>query len=183
MTTTMIMASISLEELFFSHNGDTLDGFGGGDGDTTRVALADYLIRRLLMSILPRVHGNIATEEMGIRHHCCCCGDRRGGEDDAGGGRLGRTMPFVLKSTSCRVLSLLLGGRRPMLEVILHAPYIIESSSKSATPATTPADQEELARAEQRIWEDNLDSLCPTLRMGIQPILASSSSRANRATP
>ena len=58
-TTMMIVVSISLEELF-ACDGDALDAFGGGDRDATRVALVDYLARRLRTPIiLSRVRGNV----------------------------------------------------------------------------------------------------------------------------
>ena len=58
-----------------------------------------------------------------------------------------------------------------MQEVLLRASFIVALSSESATPATAPvndgiqsavasANWEKLARAEQRIWGDNLDALC-----------------------
>ena len=75
MPNTMTMASISLKELF-AHNGNALDAFRGRDA--ARGALADYLARRLRTLILPREHGNVAIEVMGIRCYCHHCGGRRG---------------------------------------------------------------------------------------------------------
>jgi hypothetical protein len=149
-----------------------------------RVALADYLVRRLLTLILPRVHGSVAIEVMGIRrhHHCRGGGRGRGGKDNADGGGLGLTTPFVLDRTNCHVpLSLLVAGRTPMLEVLLCISSAVPSSSKSAAPATAPSNDgiqsavvsavgEELARAEQRVWGDGSDALHLLMQMAIPPI-------------
>ena len=161
-----------------------------------RVPLADYFARRLRMSIMTRVRGDVAIEVTSVGRPCCCRSGGRGGgdKDNAGGGRLGPTTPFVLKRTNCRVLSSLLGaGRMLTLEVILRASSVVASSSKSATRATAPVDdgvqsvaasaaREELARAEQRIWGDNPDALCTEIRMRIPPISESSPSRVSGAT-
>ena len=68
--------------------------------------------------------------------------------------------------------SLLSGaGRALTQEVLLRASFVIALSSESAAlatvpindgvqPATASANRERLARAEQRIWGDNLDTLC-----------------------
>ena len=134
MTNTMTVASISLDELFV-REGDALDALRDGDGDAARVALADYLAKRLHTLILPHERGNVAIETMDIG--CLCCrhdGWRgRGGKDDASGGGSGPTTPFVLKRTNCSVLSLSSGaGQTLTLEVILHASSVVASSSESA---------------------------------------------------
>ena len=90
------------------------------------------------MLILPRVHGDVAIEVMGVSR-----GSKRGrgGEDDASSGGSGPTTPFVLKNTDCRVSSLSLeAGQMLMLEVLLCASYVITLSSKSAAPVTAPVD-------------------------------------------
>ncbi len=99
-----IHVPVSLEELF-ARNGDALDAFGGRDGDAVRVALADYLARRLRTSIMTCVRGDIAIEAMSVgrprRRHDG--GRGRGGEDNAGRGGLGPMTPFVLERTDCHV--------------------------------------------------------------------------------
>ncbi len=65
----MIVASIPLEELL-ACSGNTLDAFGGGDGDAARVTLADYLARRLHTSIFPGVCSNVTIKTMGVGRHC-----------------------------------------------------------------------------------------------------------------
>ena len=78
------MACVSLEELF-ARDGDTPDAFGGRDGNAVRIALADYLARRLHTSIMTRVRGNVAIKATSVgRSH-----RRHGG----GRGRGARTMP------------------------------------------------------------------------------------------
>jgi hypothetical protein len=81
--------------------------------------------------------------------------------------------PFNLERTNCCVLSSSSSseaGRALTQEVLLRASFIIALSSESAAPATTSVndgvqstaastDREKLARAEQRIWGDNLDAL------------------------
>ena len=84
--------------------------------------------------------------------------------------------PFNLERTNCCVLLLSLSevGRALTQEVLLRASFVVVLSSESATPATAPvndgvqsattsADREKLARAEQRIWGDNLDALHPPM--------------------
>ena len=71
------VACISLEELFV-HDGKALNAFGGRDGDTVKVTLADYLARRLRTLIMTRVRGNVAIEVMSVGRSCCCCGGGRG---------------------------------------------------------------------------------------------------------
>ena len=78
----------------------------------------------------------------------------------------------------------------PTLEVLLRASSVVVLSSESAAPVTAPgnngvqsaaasANQEELVRAERRIWGDDLDAFCPTMRMGIPPVSLSSPSGAS----
>ncbi len=136
------------------------------------------------MSIMTRMRSNIAIEAMSVRrpHHRHGSGRGRGGKDDAGGGGLVPTTPFVFERTDCRASSSSSGaGRMPTLEVILRASSVVASSSKSAALATVPVNDgvrsvaasdapEELARAEQRIWGDNLDALRTKIPMRIPPI-------------
>ena len=190
----MTEAFIPLEELF-ARNGNALDAFGGGDRDVARIALVDYLARRLRTLILPRVRGNVAIKVMGIRRNCCCRsgGTGRGGKGNDGGGKSGQRHRLSLRGPAaachccCRGL-----GRTPTLEVILHASSVVTLSSKSAAQVTACVDNgirsaaasaagEELARAEQKIWGDNPAPHCPPMRMGIPPILAFSSSQASGA--
>ena len=81
----------------------------------------------------------------------------------------------------------------PMLEVILRASSVVASSSESVAPGTVPVDdgvrsvaasaaREELARADRRIWGDDLDALHAEIRMRIPPISESSPSRVSGAT-
>ena len=149
-----------------------------------RVALTDYLARKLHKLIMTRVHGNVAIEATNVGHPRCrhSSGWGRGGEDNAGGRRLGPTTLFVLERTNCRVsLSSSGAGRMPTLEVILRTSSVVASSSKSAAPATAPVDdgirsvaasaaREELARADQRIWGDDPDALRTEIWMRIPPI-------------
>ena len=126
-------------------------------------------------------------------NRCHGGGSERGDKVNAGGGRLGPTTPFVLNRTNCRVsLSLLGAGRTSMLEVLLCASFVVALSSESAAPATTPvnvgvksaaasADQEELARIEQRICGDDPEALCLPMGMGIPNVSASSPSLVSRA--
>ena len=140
--TTMIVACISLKELL-ACDGDAFDAFGGRDGDAMKVALADYLARRLRTLILTCVRDNVAINLINIGRPCPCHGGSRGRwvEDDAGGSRLDPMTPFILKRTGCRVSSLSLGvGRMPKLEMILRASSVIASYFKSAAPATMPAN-------------------------------------------
>ncbi len=126
------VACVSLEELF-ARDGDTPDAFGGRDGNAVRIALADYLARRLHTSIMTRVRGNVAIKATIVGHPCRC----RGG----GRGRGARTMPAATdwERTSCRVLLLSSRvGQMPTLEVILRASSVVASSLESATPATVP---------------------------------------------
>ena len=62
-------------------------------------------------------------------------------------------------------------GRALTQEVLLRASFVVALFFESAAPATTPvnngvqsaaasANREMLARAEQRIWGDNLDARC-----------------------
>jgi hypothetical protein len=161
-----------------------------------RVALVDYLARRLRTLIMTHVRGDVAIKATSVgrprRHRSG--GRGRGGEDNAGGGRLGPTTPFVLERTDCRVSSSSWGaGRMLTLEVILRASSVVASSSESAAPATAPVDdgirsvapsaaREELARAERMIWGDNLDALRTEILMRIPPISESSPSRMSGAT-
>ena len=136
------MVCISLEELF-ACNGDALDTFGGRDGDAVRVALADYLTRRLRTFLMNCVRNNVAIEATSVGRPCCCHvgGRGRGGKDNAGGGGLGPITLFILERTNCHVLSLSLGaGRMPTLEVILRASSVVVSSSKPAALATAPVN-------------------------------------------
>ena len=133
---------VSLKELF-ARDGNTLNAFGGRDRDAVRVALADYLARRLRMSIMTRMRSNIAIEAMSVRrpHHRHGSGRGRGGKDDAGGGGLVPTTPFVFERTDCRASSSSSGaGRMPTLEVILRASSVVVSSSKPAALATAPVN-------------------------------------------
>ncbi len=129
---------VSLEELFM-HDSDTLDAFGGRDRYAVRVALADYLARRLHTSIMTLMRGNVAIEATSAGRPRCCRGHGRGrgGKDNASGGGLGPTRPFVLERTDCHVSSSSSGaGRMPTLVVILRASSVVVSSSESVVPAT-----------------------------------------------
>ena len=192
MTTTMIAESIPLEELF-ADNSNTLDAFGDGGGDVARVAVPNYLARRLHTLILSHVCGNVTIEEMGVgrhpRHHGG--GRERGGKDDAGGGGSGPTLPIILTRTDCHVLALLLGvGQMPTLEVLLRSSSVVALSSKSAALATAPFQRPRPIRRRVRRpggageggakdMGGQLDTLCPPMRIGMPPILESSPSRAS----
>ena len=186
---------VSLKELF-ACNSNALNAFRGRDGDAVRVALADYLARRLHTSIMTCVRGNITIEMTSIGRPCHCPGGGRGrgGKDNAGGGGLGLMTPFVLERTNCRVSLMSSGaGQMPMLEVILRASSVVASSSESAAPATAPVDdgvrsvavsaaREDLTKAEQRIWGDDPDALRREIWMRIPPISESSLSQVSGAT-
>ena len=104
-----------------------------------------------------------------------------GGEDNAAGGGSGPMTPFDLERTKCCVSSLSSSsssssgaGRALTQEVLLRASFVVALSSESATPATAPindgvqsaatsTNREKLARAEQRIWGNNLDALGPPM--------------------